>query len=363
MYLGVRPTVGVGGGTLEGIDVIFDDDENVWSPSMTTLPLPGDLGEGRLILDIDLGHYKMITGVHLFNGNPGITLFSLSGTSLLDTEEVLFGETQISDGEQKQFELQLSKMMKNLKLTLSFKHMNQVAWSSFKYFEFLTSPDVFLIKQKSSQLFLGSSPKDKLLFLYPFNCRTYNLTKWSCKNGQLYNNGKTLKFMEKDAFLALTDRGTLVSTSDSTKLVPSLREEGGLKSSQFQVDYDHLKIKINSQDYFLRPKKFPQHSILTSNRKYDSNKIEFVNKGLFLYIYLTYLFVLFLDNRFALDPDQNKCFEFPETNGDCDANGCKYKDGVELCSDLDGYPADSGDAMANEKMVKNSMIGLIYLYM
>ena len=362
----MKPTVGVGGGTLEGIDVIFDDDENVWSPSMTTLPLPGDLGEGRLILDIDLGHYKMITGAHFVNGNPGITLFSLSGTNLLDTEEDLFGETQISDGENKQFELQRSKLMKNLKLTLSFKNINQVAWSSLKYFEFLTSPDEFLIKQKSSQLFLGSSPRDKLLFLYPYNCRTYNLTKWSCKNGQLYNNGKTLKFMEKDAFLALTDKGTLVSTSDYASLVPSFREEGGLKSSQFQVDNDHLKITINYQDYFLRPKEFPKHSFLTSNSQVDSNKIEFVNKGLFLYIYLIlmlhmYLFVLFLDNRFALDPDQKKCFEFPETNGDCDANGCKYRDGVNLCSDLDGYPADSSDAIANENMVKISMIGLIHL--
>ena len=284
-YIGLKATVEVGGGASEGIDVIFDDDENVWSPSIGTLPMPPPMpppavpGEGQLILDIDLGNYKIITGVHFVNGNPGITLFSLSGTNFVDNEEVLFQETQISDGEQRKYELQHSKLMKKLKLTLSFKSINQDAWSGLKYLEFLPSPEEFQIKQKSSNLFLGSSPKDNLLFLYPYNCRTYNLTRWSCKNGQLHNNGKTLKFMTKDAFLALTDKGTLVNTPDSTRLVPTFREEGDLKSSQFQVDNNnYLKIEVNSQQYFFRLKKFPKHSFLSPNA-YHSTTIEFVKQG------------------------------------------------------------------------------------
>ena len=105
----------VGGGTSEGIDVIFDDDEASWSPSMTTLPLPNDLGEGQLILEIDLGQYQIISGFKIVNGDPGITLFSLSGTKLSENnEEVLLEGTEVSDGEQKQFELTKSKFFKYL---------------------------------------------------------------------------------------------------------------------------------------------------------------------------------------------------------------------------------------------------------
>ena len=113
MYLGLKATVEIGGGTSEGIDVIFENDENVWSPSIGTLPPTGS-GEGQLILDIDLGIYQIITGVNLINANPGITSFSLSGTNLVDIEEVLFQETQISDGEQRKYELQHSKLMQLL---------------------------------------------------------------------------------------------------------------------------------------------------------------------------------------------------------------------------------------------------------
>ena len=278
----MKATVHVGGGTSEGIDVIFDNDEVSWSPSLATLPLPNDLGEGQLILEIDLGQYQMITGFKMVNGDPGITLFSLSGTKLSDNiEEVLLEGTKMSDGEQKQFELTKSVLLKYLKLTLSFKHKDQVAWSSLKYIEFLPSPEEFQIKQKSSQLFLGSSPKDNLLFLYPYNCRTYNLTRWSCKNGQLHNNGKNLKFMNKEAFLALTDGG-IVTTPSSTNLVPSFREEAGLKSSKIYVKEDYLKIKIDYQDYVLKPREFPKHSFLGYFYLYGlstSNKIEFVKQG------------------------------------------------------------------------------------
>ena len=271
----------IGGGTSEGIDVIFEDDEASWSPSMTILPLPNDLGEGQLILEIDLGHHQIITGLKIVNGDPGITLFSLSGTKLSDNnEEVLLEGTEVSDGEQKQFELTKSKLLKYLKLTLSFKHKDQVTWSSLKYIEFLPSPEEFQIKQKSSQSFLGSSPKDNLLFLYPYNCRTYNLTRWSCKNGQLHNNGKKLKFMNKDAFLALPDRG-IITTATYTNLVPSFREEAGLKSSKIYVENDYLEIEIDNQEYLLKLRGFPKHSFLTyaSIGSSTSNKIEFVMQG------------------------------------------------------------------------------------
>ena len=346
----------VGGGTSEGIDVIFDNDEASWSPSLTTLPLPNDLGEGQLILEIDLGQYQMITGFKIVNGDPGITLFLLSGTKLSDNnEEVLLEETKMSDGEQKQFELKKSKLLKYLKLTLSFKHKDQVAWSSLKYIEFLPSPEEFQIKQKSSKSVLGSSSKDNLLFLYPYNCRTYNLTRWSCKNGQLYNNEIPLKFMNKVAFLALTDRG-IVTTPSSTKLVPTFREEAGLKSSKIYVEDDYLRIEIDSQEYIFKPREFPKHSFLSAVYLYGlsiSNKIEFVKQG-FLSLFLLYSRTNFtnLDNRFAFTEDQTRCFEFPETNGDCGTNGCNNKKGTELCKDLDGYPADSSAVLKNEKMVR-----------
>ena len=71
---------------------------------------------------------------------------------------------------------------------------------------------------------------------------------------------------------------------------------------------------------------------------------------------------MILGNRFALNADQTSCFEFPETNGDCDISGCDYKRGAKLCQGLDGFPAVSSVAMENEKMVRELELIEIFVY-
>ena len=75
---------------------------------------------------------------------------------------------------------------------------------------------------------------------------------------------------------------------------------------------------------------------------------------------MTDLNILISGNRFALDADQTSCFEFPETNGDCDSNGCDYKKGAKLCQGLDGFPTVSSLAMKNEKMVRKLIDLFVY---
>ena len=63
------------------------------------------------------------------------------------------------------------------------------------------------------------------------------------------------------------------------------------------------------------------------------------------------MILFYPDNRFAINTDQTSCFEFPETNGGCNTNGCDDTKATELCKDLDGYPTDSRVAIKDLNMV------------
>ena len=296
------------------------------------------------------------------NGNPGITSVSLSIISLNDVAEILLEDSTISDNEEKDYSFSDTKAARNLVLNLIFKLGSDGEWSGLQYIEFLTedTTEEFLIKHDKSGFYLSASPKDNMLFVHPYTCRTKNHTLWSCRNGQLRSsNGKILRFMDKEAYTDAMRNG-VTSPEGSVSLIPTFRPEGQKRSTIVDFsDNDNsgkdnfLAFTVEGQKYYLRPQKFPDHSNLkTVMGSEEYFKIEIAKPGLSLMSHKHSDDDFILEKRFAYKEDETECYEFPTSNkGQCNSKGCTYSEGTDLCEYLSGYPADGTDVTANQNLV------------
>ena len=263
--------------SITGAENILNDDENVWKPVLASAVVPalGSLSasvpstserkkrqsEETIELEIDLGHFYLINEVKVKNGNPGIVGFELKFSNLLQNVNDLIEYTQLNDGQEFVKEVRLKPMQKFI-LRLTVTQDSELKFLGFKTIDDYPS----LLQHQTTSFFVSGGPKDELIFLHPYNCRTRNHILWSCHQGQLRNrNGKFLKFMTKAVYDAMEEKQGVISSGGDNliDLVPTLREDGGdMSSMEINFSSENVEIKVNGLIYFLKPMEFPEYSFL-----------------------------------------------------------------------------------------------------
>ena len=217
-------------------------------------------------LQIDLGVYRFFDGIKIHNGNPGVKTFSLSRQLFEQSQDttLLIEETSIDNGQI--LEKKISDINHQFARYLILKVTPGFEASEIKYLDIMFIDSPFLIKHKQTEKYLSIGPKDSLLYVHDLSCRTQEHIYWNCFHGQLANsNGKIVRLMNSttwqgekswDYDLQMIE----AKFSDNDGLIPSVRDEATIASSEVDFSDDVLSITVKNQKYYLNFHEFPQLS-------------------------------------------------------------------------------------------------------
>ena len=142
--------------------------------------------------------------------------------------------------------------------------------SEIKYLDIMFIDSPFLIKHKETDKYLSIGPKDSLLYVHDLSCRTQEHIYWNCFHGQLENsNGKIVRLMNSttwqemknwDDDLQMIEAHFSTNNGQDSHLIPSVRDEATIASSEVDFSDDVLSITVKNQKYYLNFQEFPHLS-------------------------------------------------------------------------------------------------------
>ena len=265
LFPGVAPSTNI-----TEAEEIFRDNDEFWMVNPNPSFGVNQNSELSIQLQIDLGVYHFFDGIKIHNGNPGVKTFSLSRQLFEQSQDttLLIEETSIDNGQI--LEKKISDINHQFARYLILKVTPGFEASEIKYLDILFMDSPFLIKHKETNKYLSIGPKDSLLYVHDLSCRTQEHIYWNCFHGQLENsNGKIVRLMNpttwqemksRDDDLQMIEAHFSTNNGQDPHLIPSVRDEATIASSEVDFSDDVLSITVKNQKYYLNFHEFPQLS-------------------------------------------------------------------------------------------------------